>query len=352
MLLFTLLAFAAFSRASIVPLSTFSAQKTFYEVNKTYKIFIISDSPQEDLQALTIITKNADQNSNAFTLSVASTDGSLTPFVPTQDNDMVSVYFTGATNNLRGYLYMNSVTPNLNVFPLFENKPINYKQGTNVVFKMSSPAGLIPVAQNVFVGSSEVLTGFVGLPEDVSPVQFFDSRFFNASTVTTYDQLELPLDRFYFTSSSNSVKYEINYAARKNLTIGSSGLLMTNAFPNGAYETRDFNLKNQNGINVDAYFVPRFDTTSAPGYSGNITLFTTPETLGPIIFPMISYGQSNITSNSPISRIVIESDGPYAIQYFLRDTTATTPSPVETTTKSSSFPQIVASLLMTAILRF
>ncbi|PIC34032.1 hypothetical protein B9Z55_013804 [Caenorhabditis nigoni] len=351
MLFLTLLALAAFSSASIVPLNTFQGE-TIYRVNKTHQIFVISDSPQEDLQALTISTQNSAQNSNAFTLSVASTDGSLTPFVPTQDNDMVSVTFTGATNNLKGYLYMNSVTPNLNVSPLFENKPINYKQGTNVFFKMSSPAGQIPVAQNVFVGNSEVLTGFVGLPEDVNPVQFFDSRFFNASTVITYDQLELPLDRFYFTSSSNRVKYEINYAARKNLTIGSSGLLMTNSFPNGGYETRDFDLKNQNGINVDAYFVPRFDTSRVPGYSGNITLFTTPENLGPIIFPMLSYSQSNITSNSPISRIVIESDGPYAIQYFLRDTTATTPSPVETTTKSSSFPQIVASLLMAAILRF
>ncbi|KAF1757472.1 hypothetical protein GCK72_013928 [Caenorhabditis remanei] len=351
MLLFILFALASISSASIFPLSAYTGTESLYKVNKTHQIYIISNSPQEDLQLLTITTNNAAQNSNGFTLAAPTTDGSLTPFVPTQDNDLVSVVFTGKTP-LSGWLYMNSATPKLNVFPLLENSSISFKQGTNVFFKLSSPAQQIPVAQNVVVEKNQPLYGFIGLPDDIGLPS--DSRFFDSSsidTVTNYNQLELPLDRFYFSSSSSNVKYEIKFGTRSGMTIGSSGLVMTDGFPTGAYGTRDFNLNNQNGINVDAYLVPRFDQ-SRQFYSTNVTVFMTPTTMDPTVFPVPSYGSTNITSNSPMSRILIESDGPFAIQYTLRDTTVTTPSPFETTTKSSSFPQIIASLLLAAIFRF
>lgn len=78
----------------------------------------------------------------------------------------------------------------------------------------------------------------------------------------------------------------------------------------------------------------------------------TPATQDPTVFPMFSNADANYTSNSPMSRIVVEADGPYSIQYFLRDTSITSPSPVESTTKTSSIPQIIASLLVAAVLRF
>lgn len=351
MLLFTLFALASISSASIIPLNTYTATETLYRVNKTHQIYVISNNPQEDLQLLTITTTNAAQNSNGFTLAVPTTDGSLTPFVPSQDNDLLSVVFTGKTP-LTGWLYMNNVTPKLNVFPLLENSSINFKQGTNVFFKMGNPANQIPVAQNVVVDNSQPLYGFVGLPEEIDPTRFFDSSSIN--TVTNYHQLELPLDRFYFSTNSANAKYEIKFGTRNNMTIGSSGLVMTDGFPSGTYGTRDFDLKNQNGVNVDAFLVPRFDQ-SRQYYSANITIFMVQKTTTPIdptVFPVPSYGSTNITSNSPMSRILIESDGPFAIQYTLRDTTVTTPSPFETTTKSSSFPQIIASILLAAIFRF
>ena len=119
---------------------------------------------------------------SGFTLAVPTTDGSLTPFVPTQDNDLVSVVFTGKTP-LSGWLYMNSVTPKLNVFPFLENSSISFKQGTNVFFKLSSPAQQIPVAQNVVVEKNQPLYGFIGLPDDIGLPS--DSRFFDSSSIDT-----------------------------------------------------------------------------------------------------------------------------------------------------------------------
>uniref|UniRef100_A0A1I7V0G6 CUB_2 domain-containing protein n=1 Tax=Caenorhabditis tropicalis TaxID=1561998 RepID=A0A1I7V0G6_9PELO len=347
MFLLTLLTLVSYSGAVVLPLNAYSATETLYKVNKTSRIYVISNSPQELLQSLIITTSNSAQNSNGFTLSVPQNDGSLTPFIPTQDNDLLSVIFNGV-NTLEGSLYMDSITPNLNVFPLLENSSISFKQGTNVFFELNIPNGKIPVAQNVIVSQNLPLAGFVGLPETPNPPQFFDSG--SIENTTTYNQLELPMKIFHFTSKDANVKYEIKYAERTGLVIGSAGLLMTNNFPSGPYNTSEYNLNNQNGIQVDAIFIPRLDKTRA--YGGNITIFMTPETLDPFVSPMISIADSNITSNSPMNRIVIESDGPYAIQYFLRDTTITTPSPFETSTKSSSFPKIIASLLIAVFFRF
>lgn len=94
--------------------------------------------------------------------------------IPSQNSDLLSVEVTG-TNDATGWLYIDSITPNLNVFPILENSSISFKQGTNVFFKMSSPAGKIPVAQNVVIGKNQVLNGFVGLPDSKDMVQFFDS---------------------------------------------------------------------------------------------------------------------------------------------------------------------------------
>ncbi|EGT47706.1 hypothetical protein CAEBREN_26253 [Caenorhabditis brenneri] len=343
----TLFALVSYVSAILIPLNSFSGTETLYRVNKTSRVYIISNSPQDVLQSLVLSTTTGAQNSNAYSLSVPQNDGSLTAFVPTQDNDFLSVVFNGPTKP-EGSLYMDSITQNLNVFPLQENSSINFKQGTNVFFKMSSPNGQIAVAQNVVVPQNQKLSGYVGLPETPNPVQFFDSA--SIDTITTYNQLEIPMQVFHFTSSDANVKYEVKFAARSGITIGSSGLIMTDDFPSGLFGTNDYDLKNQNGINVDAIFVPRLDKTR--GYGGNITVFMTTTNLEPTVFPMLSPADSNITSNSPMSRIVVESDGPYAIQYFLRDTTVTTPSPYESTTKSSSFPQIIASLLIAAIIRF
>lgn len=347
MQLLALLAFVSYVGAIVIPLNTFSETETFYKVNKTSRIYIISNSPQDILQSLVISTSNAAQNSNAFSLSVPQTDGSLTPFVPSQDNDFLSVIFTGTTK-AEGSLYMDSITQNLNVFPLQENSSINFKQGTNVFFKMNSPAGLIPVAQNVVVSQKQRLSGYVGLPETPNPVQIFDSA--SIDTVNTYNQLELPMQVFHLTSFDANVKYEVKFAARSGISIGTSGLVMTDDFPSGQHGSNDYDLKNQNQVNVDSIFIPRLDKTR--GYAGNVTIFMTPTTLEPFVAPLISVGDSNITSNSPMNRIVIESDGPYAIQYFLRDTSVTTPSPYESTTKTSGFPQIIASLLIAAVFRF
>lgn len=71
----------------------------------------------------------------------------------------------------------------------------------------------------------------------------------------------------------------------------------------------------------------------------------------PIVFPLLSNADSNITSNSPMNRIVIESDGPFSAQYTLKDLSITTAAPVVTTTKSSSIAHIFVSFLVAAVLR-
>ncbi|CAI2350970.1 unnamed protein product [Caenorhabditis sp. 36 PRJEB53466] len=342
MLLFALLALVPFANSVYVHLSSFGQFETLYKVTKNSKIFVISDSPQEALQNLTLSTTVAGQNSNGFTLSVPAADGSLTPLVSSNDNDYLSVVFSGSST-LSGYLYTSNATSDLRVFPLNENSSVSFQPGTNVFFRMDTPAGKIPVAQNVVVGSKVAFAGFTGIPEDSASVQFFDSA--SIEGVTNYDQIELPLSVFHFTSNGDNVKYEIKYAARNGLQIGSSGLLMTDDFPSASFGTNDYALVNPDNADIDLVFVPRMNKTET--YSGNVTLFYS--ALPSVNFPMLSTSSANITSISPVNRVVVESEGPYAIQYMLRDTSLTTPAPIETTTKASSIPQIVASLLIVAL---
>uniref|UniRef100_A0A8R1I761 Uncharacterized protein n=1 Tax=Caenorhabditis japonica TaxID=281687 RepID=A0A8R1I761_CAEJA len=329
------------------PLSSYTSEETLYRINKTSKIYVISNSPQELLQSLTVSTASG-QNSTGFTLSTVQTDGSLTPFQSANDNDFLTIAYNGASP-LSGWLYINRETENLNVFPITENKSINFKQGTNTFIRMDSPAGMIPVAENVLVGSNAALVGFTGLPDDVKKVQFFNSS--SISGVSKYDQLELPVQMFHFTSTGNDIKYEVKFSQRIHMpTVGSAGLLMSDDFPTKIIPAQDYKINNPNNVTIALTLVPRFDKNTQT--DGNITIFYADENLRALNFPFSSDADTLITSTGPMNRIVADTNGSIAIQYYLKDATVTTPAPVQTTTKSASFPQLIASLLVAAVLRF
>lgn len=77
------------------------------------------------------------------------------------------------------------------------------------------------------------------------------------------------MDMFHFTSNSADIKYEITYAARKGITIGSSGLLMTDSFPTGTFGTNDYDLNNSKGVNVDSIFIVSCLSIIFPRYFNN-----------------------------------------------------------------------------------
>ncbi|CAI2350400.1 unnamed protein product [Caenorhabditis sp. 36 PRJEB53466] len=327
----------------VVPLSQFlNGNNAVYTVNKSSRIYVISNSDHAILRSLNLTTTNGLQNSDGFTLSTRQSDGSLLPLIPSKDGDNLTVAYRN-TDEISGWLYINHVTDYLNVFPLDMNwtDPIGFKTGTNVFFRLNSPAVQIPVARNVVLGDSVVFCGYVGLPDDEFPLKFFDSTSIDGAT--NYSQLELPLKMFHFTSNGVNVQYEVTYSMRIGLVIGNNGLIMSDDFPSPILITNNYHLLNANNHNIDSYFLPRLDWNQ--NYAVNMTLYF-PEPLDPLFFPIPSWGSTNISSNSPVNRILVSSGGPFAIQYRMTDTSATTTAnPFETSTRSSGFVSLMTVFL-------
>ncbi|EGT48666.1 hypothetical protein CAEBREN_10726 [Caenorhabditis brenneri] len=334
------------------PLTTFNGVlPKSYLVGKSSKVYVVSNNLPETIGNLVLSTKGQTVNGTYF--SYTTQTGSLTPFIPSQDGDTLTVQQLG-TKNLTGWLYITTET-NFNVYPLDIDTPkIGFQPGSNIFFALESSDLInIPVAENLVVSDTVSLRGYVGVPEDNGKM-FFDSEAIKG--LTTYDQLQLTMPIFYFKSNGVDVKYDISYGSERLLSINFAGLLMTKNFPtyyNYRYSANV--MSNPYSDDITFYMVCHFDNTQT--YTVNVTL-EYDDGSRPTVFLMNSTEDRVIQLISPLTEMKIGSNGPFALQFQFKNanpkptTIQTTPTTtVATTTQSGRRIGLILGFLMILLMK-
>ncbi|PIC37375.1 hypothetical protein B9Z55_016023 [Caenorhabditis nigoni] len=319
-----------------------------YQVSRSSKIFFISAEPQKNLDMAQLHLMNGMETRNGTTLTTPTASGSLTPLIPSKDDDTLLVIVPA---NFTGFLYITEME-NINVYALPQNSSvINFQPGTNVFFNLDFQAQTfiqkIPLAKNVVISDTVSFKGLTGIPEENGTL------FFNSSSIpglTTYNQLELDMEIFNFQSNGIDVKYEISYGMRQGVDFNYSGLWMTRSYPRWPdYQAKEYGILNNQNDPITLSMMCRFPIHTNL-YTVNITLINSDKSIQP---PIIINSTSDIfvKSVSAFSGIKIEGGGPYSIQYELWDPLATTVG-YETSTKSGGSFNFWICLVLAGILNF
>ncbi|CCD62063.2 CUB_2 domain-containing protein [Caenorhabditis elegans] len=305
------------------------------------RLYFLTNGNEADLKQITVKAAGSNINSNAYSYSIPSIDGSLNPLQFSVADTVILTKPEGNQASLS--IYHDGISQDLNVFPVFEKSLIQFKSGRNVFFQVDAPNGKIMTITNLKIDHQNdgFLRAYSGSPAQQNgeqanplPYQFFNSELYD--NVNFYQQLDLPIDTFTMDPISTGVSYTVGFG-QATTTLQSAGLVMTSGFPYSMKQTDvTYNVNRVGNQDVSLTMNPLFNRYES--YDTNIIVKFASGTEQGSSFPSGLNGK--MVASSSINSVEISSIGSFAIQYHLNTTTtnleATTNQPLITTTKSTN----------------